>query len=559
MEFSEFIQTPKVEDAFLEVENGTVPVTACLTGHHLILYSHNGENKEYWILHKNVDSVEKRYSVEKNLLVLKCKDFTQHQITIPTADDATNIANSIETLSSLNNPALQYPFFHRPKFTFDEDGYDLFCTEHRFASLSKMSDQWRISNINLHFSVCNSYPSQVIVPKDISNEMIVKSAKFRYGGRFPILSYLHTNGRVVMRCGQPLTGQNQKRCKEDEKLINIVLGSTHRGYILDTRTTQAALQARSKGGGFETEFNYPQWRKFHNSLQKYSIQQESFVRIVEACQDRNASSDRWQSKLESSNWLSHVKDVLSAACLVAQCVDREGASVLVHGSEGTDSTLLVTSLTQVILDPYCRTIRGFLCLIDMEWVQAGHPFADRCFHGAQSNQRTRSEGPTFTLFLDCVHQLLQQFPLSFEFSALLLIHLHRHAYASGFGTFLCNNEMERRKFKVRTKTVSLWSYLLSVNVLPMFLNPLYQTRPGVIWPSVAPQSLKLWDGLFLKDIDPSPEVQRIVSESISYMEDLQNQISELTKEISLLEREEETTSPLLQNGQNQAIDCQNSA
>lgn len=55
---------------------------------------------------------------------------------------------------------------------------------------------------------------------------------------------------------------------------------------------------------------------------RYSVQQDSFVKIVEACQDRNCSSDKWQSKLESSNWMSHVKDVLSAACLVSQCVDR---------------------------------------------------------------------------------------------------------------------------------------------------------------------------------------------------------------------------------------------
>lgn len=48
---------------------------------------------------------------------------------------------------------------------------------------------------------------------------------------------------------------------------------------------------------------------------------------------------------------------------------REGASVLVHGTEGTDSTLQVTSLAQIILDPACRTIRGFEALIEREWLQ----------------------------------------------------------------------------------------------------------------------------------------------------------------------------------------------
>lgn len=43
--------------------------------------------------------------------------------------------------------------------------------------------------------------------------------------------------------------------------------------------------------------------------------------------------------------------------------------MLVHGTEGTDSTLQVTSLAQIILDPECRTIRGFETLIEREWLQ----------------------------------------------------------------------------------------------------------------------------------------------------------------------------------------------
>lgn len=66
------------------------------------------------------------------------------------------------------------------------------------------------------------------------------------------------------------------------------------------------------------------------------------------------------SRLENSNWLTYVQNALNASCLVAQCLDQDGASVLVHGSSGLDSTLLVTSLAQVILNPDCRTVRGFV-------------------------------------------------------------------------------------------------------------------------------------------------------------------------------------------------------
>lgn len=50
-------------------------------------------------------------------------------------------------------------------------------------------------------------------------------------------------------------------------------------------------------------------------------------------------------------------------------LSRDGHSVLVHGSEGTDCTLLISTLAQLIVDPCCRTLEGFLALLEREWVQ----------------------------------------------------------------------------------------------------------------------------------------------------------------------------------------------
>lgn len=80
--------------------------------------------------------------------------------------------------------------------------------------------------------------------------------------------------------------------------------------------------------------------------------------ILLACNDINSSADKWLSRIESSHWLMYVLNALNISCLVAQCLDQEGASVLVHGTYGLDSTLLVTSVAQVILNPDCRTVRG---------------------------------------------------------------------------------------------------------------------------------------------------------------------------------------------------------
>ena len=60
--------------------------------------------------------------------------------------------------------------------------------------------------------VCGSYPEQVIVPKRIEDAALVASAKFREGGRFPVLAYFHRDTRsAVVRCGQPLVRAPSRR------------------------------------------------------------------------------------------------------------------------------------------------------------------------------------------------------------------------------------------------------------------------------------------------------------------------------------------------------------
>ena len=54
-----------------------------------------------------------------------------------------------------------------------------------------------------------------------------------------------------------------------------------------------------------------------------------------------------------------MKDTLNCACCVAQHIEN-GGSVLLHGGEGMDTTLMVSALAQIILNPDCRTVVGFV-------------------------------------------------------------------------------------------------------------------------------------------------------------------------------------------------------
>lgn len=86
------------------------------------------------------------------------------------------------------------------------------------------------------------------------------------------------------------------------------------------------------------------------------------ITITVACLDVGATLDKWLNKLESSGWLSHVKDTLNCACCVAQHIEN-GGSVLLHGGEGVDTTLMVSALAQIILNPDCRTVVGFVTVL----------------------------------------------------------------------------------------------------------------------------------------------------------------------------------------------------
>lgn len=551
MEFADLIKTPKLDRVVLQRSRlPQVDGTLCVTGHHLIFSSRKDKSEnaddgeELWLLHSSIDAVEKKINnMVSGTIVVKCKDFQVLQFDIPGVEECNNIAYSLENLSSSADLYLLYPFFYRAMFDILEDGWIAFPMEAEFAKLVKHRDEWRISYVNKDFSVCPTYPQAVVVPKCIDDETLMTAATFRQNGRFPVLSYYHSNnGAAVMRSGQPMIGPNGRRCKEDEKLINAALSPGKRGYIIDSRTQNVAQMAKAKGGGFEPEVHYPQWRRVHKAIDRPHVLMDSLCKLIEACNDTSTSIDKWISRLESSNWLSHIKDVLNCACLVAQCVDKEGASVLLHGSDGTDTTLQVTSLAQVILDPDCRTVRGFEALVEREWLQAGHPFSQRCQHSvyANPNLRTKNHAPIFLLFLDSVWQIHQQFPCSFEFNEQFLILLFEHSYFSQYGTFLGNFERERKEMNLAGKTISLWSYINRPEIIQAYFNPLYEPNPRVIWPSVAPMSLNLWTGLFLRRVIDSSsqelawktvfEVKERDKELRSHVIRLRRQVVELEKE-----------------------------
>ncbi|VDN04858.1 unnamed protein product [Thelazia callipaeda] len=273
MEFSDVIERSRVNNVFLRKGPRQPQLgSLALIGHHMIFSpaptsvdSTDGKkhNDELWLLHRAVDRVtveqiSKDGASRAGRLILKCKNFMICIFDMEDLDDCTAVARSIEKLSSLSklyykvikrNIQRNYPFYYRCPFTVLDDGWTAFETEQEYAKLTlRCKDGWRISSVNKGFQVCSSYPEMVIVPKGIGDDYLRISATFRDGGRFPVLSFYHKETKsCLIRCGQPLIGPVNRRCKEDETILKSLLSSTSKGVIVDTRTRALAQSAKSRG------------------------------------------------------------------------------------------------------------------------------------------------------------------------------------------------------------------------------------------------------------------------------------------------------------------------
>lgn len=210
-----------------------------------------------------------------------------------------------------------------------------------------------------------------------------------------------------------------------------------------------------------------QKRKFVEDTEQYLAASSTHQRYAQIKEDL--------CKGERVKWFRHLASVLNGAQAVVTHVTKKNMSVLVHCSDGWDRTPQVTALAQLLMDPYHRTLRGFAALIEKEFCSFGHKFAQRLGHGKQrGNYHETQRSPIFTQFIDCVFQVLKRFPTEFEFNSLFLADLVDHSLSCRFGTFLMNNDRERRSVELERKTTSLWSFVFSHHVQPFYTSTQYK-------------------------------------------------------------------------------------
>lgn len=500
----EHVRRPVVDGVRLAVasDGSSLEGSLCISAFFLIYSTRRQAADEINVLHTSIDHLDHKSGSSSTVLHLK--DFRRLQFEFGSPEECQDVVDALEIFSKPVRLNQLYVFSYSPRTPLPPCPWRFASAQELLARWQCSEKHWRVSTLNRNFLVCPSYPQELLVPQTISDEELIKSVSFRHFCRFPILCFHHKkNKAVLMRCSQPLCGPAHKRCREDEKLLNACLHSLTRGKILDVRPQATAQMHMSKGGGIELPAHYPQWKVEFGKMDTPSTILASLVKLIEACADSSlASSSSWFARLEGSGWPLHLTRLLQAARFVTLCIHKDASSVVVHGSGGRDATLQVTALAQLLMEAHCRTVEGFVELVQREWLDGGHPFSLRHTHVTSAPEKERA--PMFLLFLDAVWQVMQQYPLSFEFNELFLHSLFTHSYYSCYGNFLYDTPQERHKNKLFEKTQSLWAYLAQPDVLEKMLNPLYEKNSSVLILSVHALNVTLWKRLYLcTDVSPA--------------------------------------------------------
>lgn len=342
--------------------------------------------------------------------------------------------------------------------------------------------RWRATDANQTYELCETYPPLLIVPRALSDARLKEGARWRAKRRVPVLTwYDKATGAALIRASQPRSGlTGTSRPEDDAALLHVrAAAARSRGAvaarlddptafddeegflnvtspkqarhetppilrICDCRSIVAAKANAVLGKGHEA----PAKLGGHQAatlefldLENFHVIRNSHRRLAEAS---SANVEDYYRALHESKWPCHLQQLLEASRVVADHLER-GDPVFCHCSDGWDRTAQVCALSQLIVDPFYRTLKGFAVLVEKDFCSFGHPFRTRSLVEGET-------GPVFEMFLEAVASLRAGAPAAFEFTEALLELLKNAVHSRFYGNFLRDADCDRRL----DDAVSVW-------------------------------------------------------------------------------------------------------
>jgi myotubularin-related protein 6/7/8 len=173
-----------------------------------------------------------------------------------------------------------------------------------------------------------------------------------------------------------------------------IYGAQQRNLIVDARPTVNAYAMQAVGLGSENMDNYRIATKAYLGIDNIHVMRESLAKVIDAIKDADITPlPPNRELLAKSGWLKHISGLLDGAGLIARQVGLQHSHVLIHCSDGWDRTSQLSALSQLCLDPYFRTLDGFITLVEKDWLSFGHMFRHRSgFLGSEKWFYIQNEG-----------------------------------------------------------------------------------------------------------------------------------------------------------------------
>ena len=513
----------------IKLEKGPYPCKVLLTEYRLYIipeldksYS-NYFPKNYFslLIHKikKINRIQKPQTFE---FILEITMYDERNILLVFKDGINFIEdlpqNLSRLLSNLETPlfsqlAFQYnknnPLYKKPNF---EDGWNLYNAEKEYQRMGLteityaqgQNKLFRKTSLNENYLLCSTYPTFLITVAAINDNDLREAAQFRTKQRLPVLSYYYYNSRgTIWRSSQPKTGISGNRSVFDEELLNkiIEIGNSKKLYIYDCRPYLAAMANKLKGAGYENVETYKNAELFFCEIDNIHTARNSLTKIYNMLKNNNFyMNKKFLSNFEATGWPNFIYGIINASMNVATAV-KNGYSVLIHCSDGWDRASQVTAFSQLLIDPFYRTIKGYMILIEKDFLSYGHQFRYRNGYCSKEEVHENQESPILLQYLDATQQLLVQYPMYFEFNMKFLVFIANNIRSGLFGTFLFNNENEREKEQAKKNTMSIWSVIL--NNIDEYKNIFYEkkTIEEYFFTPIFPFSrLRLWEEFFLNNL-----------------------------------------------------------
>ena len=184
-----------------------------------------------------------------------------------------------------------------------------------------------------------------------------------------------TLGNISLEGSADTISNSQASATSDDTAALKVYGAQQNNMIVDARPYVNAYAMRVAGYGSENMAYYPTARKEYLSIDNIHVMRRSLEEVFEAFKDSDLTSfPPNREKLANSKWLKHINGILDGTSQIVTTVAINHSHVLIHCSDGWDRTSQLSALSQLCLDPYFRTIEGFIVLVEKDWLSFGYMF-----------------------------------------------------------------------------------------------------------------------------------------------------------------------------------------